>query len=251
MTGFSIGWRERAALGLQRTASRLLAPLWVPACACALRLVLRGHVEGRRSARREYRRLTRDSEAPLLVCANHLTMADSFLVADALGSPADYLLRFRTLPWNLPDRDTFAGRWWSRALAYGAKCIPMPRGGARREVARALGRLRHLLARGEVALVFPEGGRSRSGRVELASAAHGVGRLVRSLPRCRVLCVYLRGAGQTTWSKLPRRGEHFRLRTALLEPKSEHEGVRGSLEVARQIVAKLAELEREVLRDRE
>jgi hypothetical protein len=36
----------------------------------------------------------------------------------------------------------------------------------------------------------------------------------------------------------------FRGRTALLEPKSDERGLRGSLDIARQIVAKLAELER-------
>lgn len=238
--------RDRAALALQRGASRVLSPLWVPACALVLRFGFGWRVEGAREARREYRRLQRTSRAPLLVCPNHLTLADSFLVAHALGSPADYLLRFRTLPWNLPDRENFAGRWWSRLLIGLAKCIPVPRRGERTEVVRALERARFVLARGEAVLVFPEGGRSRSGRVEVDSAAYGVGRLVRSVPGCRVLCVYLRGESQASWSSLPRRGERFRVRLALLEPKSDRKGVRGSVEVARQIVTRLAELEREL-----
>lgn len=250
MTAFGIGWRGRATLALQRAVSHALAPLWVPGCAAVLRWGFGWRVEGAAAARREYRRIQRESSAPLLVCANHLTMVDSFLVGQALGSPLDYLLRFRTLPWNLPDRGIFAGRWWSRLGIRIAKCIPVARGGGRREVAGSLGRLRHVLARGETALVFPEGGRSRSGRVEVASAAYGVGRLVRSLPGCRVLCVYLRGEGQESWSDLPRRGERFRVRLALLEPKAERSGLRGSVEVSRRIVERLAELEEEVLRDR-
>jgi hypothetical protein len=72
-----------------------------------------------------------------------------------------------------------------------------------------------------------------------------VGRIVSSVPGCRVLCLYLRGDGQHGMTDAPARGEVFRGRTALLEPKSDQRGVRGSLDIARQIVSKLAELEKE------
>jgi hypothetical protein len=99
-------------------------------------------------------------------------------------------------------------------------------------------------------MVFPEGQRSRTGRVELESAAYGVGRIVGSLAGCRVLCVYLRGEGQETYSDAPRRGERFRGRMALIEPKSDQPGLRGSLDIARQVVAQLVELERSHFDDR-
>ena len=108
---------------------------------------------------------------------------------------------------------------------------------------RTLARVTWLLERGDVVLLFPEGGRSRSGRVELDSAAYGVGRVVKALPGCRVLCVYLRGEHQEGWSDLPRRGERFHARLAEIEPKSDRTGLRGSLEIARQIVARLSEME--------
>ena len=93
-----------------------------------------------------------------------------------------------------------------------------------------LERLAYLLARGEVGLIFPEGGRSRSGRVDADAAAYGVGRLVKAVPGCRVLCVYLRGARQESWSDLPARGERFRVALAALEPKTDAAGLRGSLD---------------------
>jgi hypothetical protein len=95
-----------------------------------------------------------------------------------------------------------------------------------------------------VALVFPEGGRSRSGRVDVEAAAYGVGRIVNALPGCRVLCVYLRGETQETFSDLPSRGERFHISVACIEPKSDRAGLRGSLDVARQITTRLAEMER-------
>ena len=238
--------RERAALLVQLAVSRLLSLLWIPVTSLLMRFVLGWRVDPTESAaaRREYVRVRRESDAPLLVCANHLTMFDSFVIGWAIGSAGTYLRDFGALPWNTPEEVHFASTWWKRMLVYLYKCVPVKRGSDRGEVAKVLEKVRFLLARGQAVLVFPEGGRSRSGRVEVESAAYGVGRLVGSLPGCRVLCVYLRGEGQESWSDLPRRGERFHVAVALIEPKSDQRGLRGSLDVARQITAQLAEMER-------
>jgi 1-acyl-sn-glycerol-3-phosphate acyltransferase len=237
--------RERYALLLQLAVSRLLSPLWVPLTNSLMRFGMGWRVDPaqRAAVRREYRRLRRESKAPILICANHLTMFDSFVIGWAIGYDRDYLVDFGALPWNTPERVHFASNWWKRALAYLYKCVPVTRGSDRTEVAKVLEKVRFLLARGQVALVFPEGGRSRSGRVDVESAAYGVGRIVNALPGCRVLCVYLRGAGQETFSDLPRRGERFYVSVACIEPKSDRTGLRGSLDVARQITTRLAEME--------
>jgi hypothetical protein len=237
--------RERASLLVQLGVSRLLSPLWIPLTSAIMRFGFGWRVaaEERAAARREYRRLRRESRAPILICANHLTMFDSFVIGWAIGYGWDYLRDFGALPWNTPERVHFASNWWKRALAYLYKCVPVTRGSDRAEVAKVLEKVRFLLSRGQAALVFPEGGRSRTGRVEVEAAAYGVGRLVTALPGCRVLCVYLRGEGQQSWSDLPRRGERFRVSVACIEPKSDQRGLRGSLDVARQITTRLAELE--------
>ena len=80
--------------------------------------------------------------------------------------------------------------------------------------------------------------------VEVENAAYGVGRIVRSLPGCRVLCVYLRGERQHGYTDLPARGDRLWVSLSpLLEPKSDHAGLRGSRDVARQIAARLSEME--------
>jgi hypothetical protein len=234
----------RSSLALQRWVAYALAPLTVPAAVAALRLVLGYRIEGLREVRSEYRRIRREVRAPLLLCANHLTLIDSFLIGWALGSPWFYLTHFGSLAWNLPEQRNFAATRTSRMAAYVLKCLPIRRGGPRGEVAQVLERFAHLLARGEVGLVFPEGGRSRTGRIDPSTAAYGVGRVVRSVPGCRVLCVYLRGDRQDDWSNIPVRGERFSVSLAWAEPKSEHPGLRGSQEMAQQIAGCLAEMER-------
>lgn len=236
---------DTRALQLQRRVSRALSPLWIPVFVSLMALAFRWRVAGAHELRRSYREIREQSQAPLLICANHLTMLDSFVIGWALGGSWWYLTHFSSLPWNTPERVHFASTWWKQLLTYLLKCVPITRGSDRKEVALVLDKVEYLLKSGEVVMVFPEGARSRSGRVEVENAAWGVGRIVSSVPGCRVLCLYLRGDGQHGMTDAPARGEVFRGRTALLEPKSDQRGVRGSLDIARQIVSKLAELEKE------
>lgn len=235
--------REGRALACQRAVSWLLSPLWMGAAVVLLRGVGRYRIEGLREVRRTYRRLRSDAEGPLLVCANHLTLIDSALVAWALGSPFWWWRHFRELPWNVPEETLFASTPTRRALAWLVKCVPIRRGGDRRRTAQTLSRLLHLLRRGESVLIFPEGGRSRVGRVDVEARTYGVGRVLGAVPDCRVLCVHLRGEGQRAMSDLPRRGERFAVSLSLHAPASEARGLRRSVELTRQVLERLADLE--------
>jgi hypothetical protein len=178
-------------------------------------------------------------------------MIDSFLITWSLGSPAWFAWHVAAVPWNVPERANFAATPWQRAFVYALKCVPIQRGGRRSEVAGVLTRLSYLLTRGDTALIFPEGGRSRSGRIDIESAATGVGRVIRSVPNCRVLCVYLRGRRQAGHSRIPERRDRFDVALAEIEPKTDHAGLRASRDLARQVTGKLHELEAEVLDGRQ
>jgi 1-acyl-sn-glycerol-3-phosphate acyltransferase len=207
-----------------------------------MRFGFRWRIEDAYALRRQFADLRRQG-SPLLVCANHLTLVDSFVIAWALASPGWFLGNYSSLPWNVPERSNFAASLSSRLLVYVMKCIPVERGGDRREIGRVLSRLSWLVGRGEVVLMYPEGGRSRTGRVEEDSAAYGVGRVVASVPGCRVLCVYLRGRRQHGPGDLPVMGERFRVRSTVLDPSSEQRGMRRARELAAQIVRELQALE--------
>jgi hypothetical protein len=223
----------------------LLSPVILTLIWIALRWVGGYRVDRLAEVRREYREIRSRSSAPLLICANHLTMVDSFVIAWALGNPLWLMLHFSALPWNVPERLNFAVRPWQKALIYVLKCIPIHRGGRRSEVAGVLTRVTHLLNANDTVLIFPEGGRSRSGRVDVDSAATGVGRVIRSVPDCRVLCVYLRGERQAGYSATPERGDRFYAAVSEIEPKTDATGLRGSRELVRQVVRKLSDMETE------
>ncbi|MAI79989.1 MAG: hypothetical protein CL917_13670 [Deltaproteobacteria bacterium] len=229
----------------QRWMGWLVAPIWVPLAAFWLSRRLAYRVHDLVKIRQTYRELRQESNAPLLVCANHLTLIDSFLIALALSGSFRYLVDFDSLPWNVPEESNFANTSLNRILAYLGKCVPIRRGGTREDVAYVLNRVIYLLQRGEVALVFPEGGRSRVGRIEATGAGWGVGRIVSAVEGCRVLCVYMRGEHQETYSDWPIDGERFHVSLACIEPKSESRGVRGTRDLSNQIISKLSELEAE------
>jgi hypothetical protein len=241
----TLSTRARFQLGVQRGVARLLSPITTFAAAALLRFWLRLSVEDGKRIRRRYHEIRRENDAPLLICGNHLTMIDSALIAWALASPGCYVRHFSALPWNVPERSKFASTWVRRVLTYIYKCIPIVRGGNRQEISGALARFAYLLQRGEVGLIFPEGRRSRSGRIDPENIAYGVGRIVRSVPGCRVMCVYLRGDRQESYSVAPVRGDRLRVSLSFVEPKTDHAGLRGSYDVTRQIVARLAQMEGE------
>ena len=228
---------------LQREIGRIAGLLWIPVAATLLRFWMRYRVENVENLRRQYRDLRAGSHTPLLICANHLTLIDSLIITWALVSPWRLTFRFNLMPWNTPERTNFAAKWWQRFGSYLAKCIPVTRGGRREEVAQVLQRVSYLLRRGEVAVIFPEGGRSRSGRVDVENYAWGTGRIAASVPGCHVLCVYLRGRKQDAWGPIPVRGERFHMELACIEPKTDFRGPRAIRDISVQIITQLARME--------
>lgn len=235
----------------QRAVSKIAGPIWVTASVLAMRFYFRYRIHDIEGVRERYRRIRAQSDTPILVCANHLTLVDSFVIAWALGSGFYWLRKPDELPWNTPEATNFGRTWLTRALIFVAKCIPITRGGAREDVGQVLERVKYLLSRGETALLFPEAGRSRSGRVEESAAAWGVGRIVGAVPGCRVLCVYMRGRQQETWADFPEKGDTLDVEIACIEPKSDAKGVRRSRDLAQQIVRKLVQMEEDYFDARE
>ena len=164
-----------------------------------MRFLMRYHVKNAGALRKRFRAMMRENDQPMLICANHLTMVDSAVVAWALGGSWWYVFNYSRMPWNLPEYTNYAFVWPGRFGAWLTKCIPVRRGGRRQDVSGVIKRVQHLVTRGETALIFPEAGRSRTGRVQSDSIAHGVGRILNSVRDCRALCVYIRGDRQKTW----------------------------------------------------
>lgn len=243
-------FRTRAALTLQREVGRFSSIVWIPPIVFTLRVLMQYRVKNAAELRKRYRALMKETDGPVLICANHLTMVDSAILAWALGGSWWYVFHYRRMPWNLPEYNNFASIWISRLASWVTKCIPVVRGGPRQQVSGVIKRVQHVISRGDTALIFAEGGRSRTGRVQADSAAHGTGRIMAAVEDCKALCVYLRGDRQLTWSTVPALGDSFHVDFELFQPESLHRGMRRSRDLAQQIVAKLARMEEEYFASR-
>ena len=174
--------------------------------------------EGTRARYREILAEARRDGAPLIICANHLTFIDSCLMIWAFGSSFWYMRNFSAFSWNLPAGDFFKKKFAFRVIAYLGKCIFIHRDGDKEHKRAILDHCEDLVARGEVLTFFPEGRRSRTGRFEADRLTYGAGKLAASLPGCRILCVYLRGHKQETYSNYPRANSSFKIQLELLDP---------------------------------
>lgn len=184
-------------------------------------------------------------QGPWLICANHLTLIDSVILAYAMMPIHRYMFQYKLLPWNVPEQMNFNSNIFVSLACFLTKCIPIIRGGDRDAVKSTMLKCAFLLNKGESLMIFPEGTRSRSGRVNTEDFPYGVGRLVCNIPDCRVMAIYLRGDGQKTYSNFPRYGETFTMTVKECRPKTELKGLRAQRDCSRQIVEHLSQMEKD------
>lgn len=238
-------WFEKGMLQLQYGLGRLFVYILAPAYfgfILAMGYRIRALSEFRAACGREFR----NHRGPWIICANHLTMVDSMILIYALFSLRSHVTGFRMIPWNLPERDNFQQNPVLAVLCYLAKCIPVHRGGSRDEMAKTIAKCDYVLSSGQNLLIFPEGGRSRTSRVDKEDYSYGVGRFVKEFEVCRIMCLYLRGDGQDTFGNFPRFRETFTISMNIFRPERQAlGGLRAQREYARQIIDRLANMEEE------
>ncbi len=229
----------RLQYSLGRIAVFIVGPL------IYLAILLAGYrIRDLRQIRRKCHELFKIHEGPWILCANHLTMIDSAILAYAIAPLRRFLFNYRILPWNVPERANFQRNLFLTVLCYLTKCIPISRGGDRKEVKSTLGSCLSVLEDRQNVLIFPEGGRTRIGRVDTGNFSYGIGQLIDSCRECKVMCLFLRGDHQHRYSNLPRWGEKFTMAVDVLEPApTELTGRRAHRHYAAQCIEKLARME--------
>lgn len=233
--------RERAWLRLQRVAGWATFALVGPGSVFAMRVLRNNRVEGVAEARRVYREALATGR-PTIVCANHLTMVDSAFLHWALAPLPEYLLHFRRFSWNVAALEHFAKRPLLRTIVFLGKTVPIDRGDEEHRRA-VLEKIRWLVSQGEVLTLFPEGTRSRTGRIDPSAVTYGVGHILKDLERPQVLCAYLRGRRQGAMSSIPAFGDVLDLSVELLEPTTRETGLRAARDISRQVIGKLKAME--------
>lgn len=242
-----ISAKTRRQLLRQRFASWLVLPL----VALAIKIILKAFCGYRCRDQKALRQAVSRSLAqvgpvPVIICANHLTLIDSMLIATFLWPTGFGRVGLPKLPWHVPERQNFGRNWWLRLGCYFGKCIFVERQGTFASRRQTYLKLRYLLTQHQVVCLFPEGGRSRTGRVAAQAPYQGVGRLLQEAPGAVVLCLYMRGDQQLTFSAWPRRGEVFSVLASVLRPEMTA-GAQGRKAMTQAVIAELQRLEESYL----
>jgi 1-acyl-sn-glycerol-3-phosphate acyltransferase len=246
-----IASRDKRILALQRRVSFLFFPIVAPTALFWARVLKRLSVRDADAVRARFASLVEAEPGPILICSNHLTLLDTIIIVWALAPLPSYLWHYSRFPWSVPEKANFSRTWFWRVASFLGKCVYVTRGGPREEVKRTLGKIAYLLRSGELVSIFPEGGRSRTARVDTENFTYGVGQIVQAVPEARVLCVYLRGRKQDGYTDYPHTGDQYSVALEMLHPTTEATGLRGARDLATQIIHKLAEMEERHFADRE
>lgn len=235
---------QKAALIVQRWVSYLNFPWFGPLFLVLLYGVGGYRCEQKRALRKKVQELLAQGQGqPMILCANHLTMIDSMLISAFLFPVRRFMFDYSKFPWNIPEIVNFGKNFLLKAMCYLGKCVFIARQGSLSSKKLTWEKVKFLVEHRQLVCIFPEGGRSRAGRVEPENAVYGVGHLVQDLPGCKVLCVYLRGRDQRSYSFFPKRGDLFFADVALIEPQSPNHGRRGARDITLNVMDQLVTLE--------
>lgn len=242
---------DESFLNIQRLLSKSLFFLFGPIISFVVFRYYGIKVDNLKSIRKRYKEILKEGEGPLIICSNHLTRVDSFVQSACLGSVWDYWFNYQSLPWNLPEKTKFYHKWYFRVICYLGKCIPVLRGAPSSEGKRTLNKMLHVLSKGDVLAIFPEGKRSRTGFVDTEDFSYGVGQLLTNCKDARILCIYLRGKKEGGFADFPVKGEEFYFKMEVVSPKSDLKGLRQTRDYSTQIITKLHSMEKEYLTSEE
>ncbi|MGD0465352.1 MAG: lysophospholipid acyltransferase family protein [Gammaproteobacteria bacterium] len=181
-------------------------------------IIKRYQINNFKNVYNEFKSIKKQINGPLIICPNHLTYIDSVLLIFIFGSMWDYICNFHTLAWNFPTTAHLKDNLLYKIICYLGKCIFFDLNTSTDQPKKTMQKAKYLLSRGEYILLFPEGHRSTNGLVDTKNFAYGVGKLINEVPNVKVLCVYLRGSSQKTYSIFPNEKDRFYCKLNLITP---------------------------------
>jgi len=213
------------------------------------RFILKYKIHNSKEVKETYKKLVTTKD-PVLLCTNHLTMIDSNIFIWAAADMLFYGTHYKKLTWNIPAKENFKNTITRRMITYLGKCIPVERAGSKKHHDMVLHKTIYLMKKGHVFTYFPEGGRSRTARIDMENIRYGVGKLVSEVPNLKAVCVYMRGDSQDDYSEIPVKGETFTLNFKEFYPTTKHTGLRAHRDLSQQVMETLKEMEDEYFRNK-
>jgi len=229
-------------LSLQRVLGHLFVLPLGAIIIYLLRFRRRYTISNLKEIRKQFKEIVSSGE-PLLVCSNHLTMIDSVILQWAFASLPWYFLHYRCFCWNIPAVEHARSKLSWRIITFVTKCILIDRQGSVGHIKQTFKKICQCVKRGDLFMIFPEGTRSRTGRVVTEDITYGIGKVVQRVPNCKILCVYLRGHNQEHYSTFPPHGARFSIALTPITPTSTHTGLRATRDYSLQAATTLKKME--------
>ncbi|TDR22557.1 lysophospholipid acyltransferase family protein [Marinicella litoralis] len=237
----NIALKHRIQLTMQKSVALVCFPLLFSMVIIWFKFFKKYQIKDMKAVRQQFKQIKQNNPDGLLVCPNHLTFIDSMILIWAFGSPWSYLRSFRTMCWNLPKASHVKESKLYRAICYLGKCILIEPDTKASKL--TMDKASYLLNKGQYVMVFPEGTRSNTGRINTENFIYGVGKLHIDSGLKQLLCVYLRGDAQQTASKMPKQAEQFTVTLKLITAETEQHGRRAMRDVATQMIDSLVAME--------
>jgi 1-acyl-sn-glycerol-3-phosphate acyltransferase len=188
----------------------------------------------------------KELKPPFILVSNHLTLIDPWFVQYAITFPG-FLRRPWLLVWNLAEQTNYF-RGLLAPLIWLSRTIPIIRGGELKEIKLSVDKVIKILQNHEAIHIFPEGTRSRTGKIE--DYTTGIGRIYLKVPNCAILPMYIRGIENVLPinAKFPRLFK--KIDVVIGKPRkltSPHKGLRARADISKQIFDILVKMEKEYL----
>lgn len=241
----SLSWRDLLKIRIQKMISYFFLPFICLPTILWMRWIRGYQFPNIQELRKEFKQIQKLNKEPLILCSNHLTLIDSFLLLWVFVPFFKYFTNFKLFFWNIPEKKNFWENFFIKIYCYIGKCIPIERGGASKNSLKVLKKISYLLNKGDSVLIFPEGTRSRTGKIDLENRTYGIGKILRDIPNSKVLCIYLRGMDQNNYSNIPAKNNKFFCKIELFHPQTTEKGRRADRELSLQVLKKLQKMEEE------
>lgn len=240
--------REQKSLAMHHYVAWLNFPWFGTIYILVMRFIARYKIRNIRAFQAKVLSLTPDvGQRPHIICSNHLTLIDSMIITWAMCPILSAAGNFKRVPWHMPEFANFAKNLPLKIMCYLGKSIYVKRGGGSGDRRKSMDQVHWLLNENHTFCMFPEGGRSRTGRVEADSVTYSVGELIQLHPKARVLCVYMRGDAQQSWGKWPTLGDTIEADISELIFETPEAGRKGARDMSVKIIDELIKLESEYL----
>jgi len=229
---------ERFKLNLKYIVSYLCLPLALVLLAPYLFYFMHYRIRHLTQVRQRFAELAEGRhQKPILICLNHLTRIDSLILACVVLPIKEIFFNYSLVLWHVLDVMNLP------VLSSFFKTIPIVRMGDRKKIRLMQAKVKYLLQKGELVVIFPEGTRSVTGRMNTQDFQYGVGDILRDLPSCQVMCVYLRADKQISKSNVPPANSIIDISFEMIHPTTSCEGLRASRDLAGQVVHTLELME--------